>query len=93
MIKKPNIVFILADQWRKQATGFNGDPNVKTPNLDNLAKESINLVNAISGCPVCTPYRASFLTGQYPLTHGLFTNDVPLNPETPGLGDAFKSGG
>ncbi len=92
-MKKPNIVFILADQWRKQATGFNGDPNVKTPNLDNLAKESINLTNAISQCPVCTPYRASFLTGQYPLTTGLFTNDVPINPKTVGLGDAFKSGG
>ena len=92
-MKKPNIVFVLTDQWRKQATGYNGDPNVKTPNLDQLAKESLNLTNAISACPVCTPYRASFLTGQYPLTTGLFTNDVPLDPETLGLGDAFKAGG
>jgi len=92
-MKKPNVVFVLADQWRKQATGYNGDPNVKTPNLDQLAKECLNLTNAISACPVCTPYRASFLTGQYPLTTGLFINDVPLNPEIPGLGDAFKAGG
>jgi arylsulfatase A-like enzyme len=91
--KKPNIVFVFADQWRQQATGFNGDCNVKTPNLDALAQSSINLTNAVSSCPVCTPYRASLLTGQFPLTHGLFTNDVPLNPEITGLGDAFKAGG
>ncbi len=36
-MKKPNILFILADQWRKQAIGYNGDKNVKTPNLDKLA--------------------------------------------------------
>ncbi len=92
-MKKPNIIFVFADQWRKQATGYNGDVNVKTPNLDKLSKESINLTNAISGCPICSPYRASLLTGQYPLTHGLFTNDVPLNPSTLGIGDAFKAEG
>ena len=79
----PNLVFVFADQWRAQATGYAGDPNLqgKTPHLDQLAKEGINLVNAVSTCAVCTPYRASLLTGQYPLTHGLFLNDAPLNPD------------
>ena len=74
--KNPNILYILVDQWRAQSTGYSGDHNVSTPNLDRLASKSINLTHAVSGMPVCTPHRASFLTGQNPLTHGLFINDV-----------------
>lgn len=76
--KHPNIVYILADQWRASATGYAGDPNVKTPNLDRLAGESLDFRNAISVCPVCTPYRASLLTGRYPTTTGMFMNDLGL---------------
>ena len=70
----PNIVVVLADQWRAQAFGFAGDPNVKTPNFDKLASQSIWLRNAVAGMPVCSPTRASLLTGQRPLTHGVFLN-------------------
>jgi arylsulfatase A-like enzyme len=77
----PNILFILADQWRFEAFGYAGNADVKTPNLDRLAKEGVSFVNAVSGLPVCSPMRASFLTGQRPLTHGVFLNDVPLNPK------------
>lgn len=79
--RQPNIVFVFADQWRAQATGYAGDPNVLTPNLDRLAAQGVNFTHAVSGCPVCTPYRGSLMTGQYWLTHGLFMNDVPLNPD------------
>ncbi|MHB1178193.1 MAG: sulfatase-like hydrolase/transferase, partial [Daejeonella sp.] len=65
---KPNIVCIIVDQWRAQATGYSGDKNVITPNLDRLAAQSMNVKNAVSGMPVCTPYRASLMSGQYPLT-------------------------
>ena len=75
---RPNILFIFADQWRADATGYAGDPNVKTPNLDQLAKQSVNFTNAVSGCPVCCPYRASLMTGRRPLSHGVFLNDVQL---------------
>ena len=91
--KSPNIVFVLADQWRAQATGYNGDVNARTPNLDTLASESIRLRNAVSGQPVCTPYRACLLTGQYPLTHGVFMNDVCLNPEATSLAKVMKRSG
>jgi len=77
----PNVVFVLTDQWRAQAFGFAGDPNVKTPHLDRLAGQSLRFMNAIAGVPVCCPTRASLLTGQRPLTTGVFLNDVPLNPE------------
>ena len=93
--KKPNIVFVFGDQWRSQATGYSGDPNLqgKTPNLDKLAAESVNLSNAISTCPVCTPYRASLLTGQYSLTHGLFLNDAPLRNEAVSIAEVCKASG
>jgi arylsulfatase A-like enzyme len=79
--RPPNILLIIADQWRAQAFGFAGDPNVRTPHFDRFERESVNFTQAISGQPVCTPARASLLTGQRPLTHGLFINDVPLRPE------------
>jgi arylsulfatase A-like enzyme len=91
--RKPNIVFIFADQWRAQASGYAGDPNAQTPCLDNLEKESINFTNAVSGCPVCTPYRGSLLTGQYWLTHGLFYNDKPLDPDATTIAKVYGEAG
>jgi len=75
----PNVLILLTDQWRAQATGYAGDPNVSTPHLDSLAAISVNFKNAVSGMPVCSPFRASLLTGQRPLTHGVFMNDVQLD--------------
>ncbi len=79
--KSPNIVFVFADQWRAQAMGHGGDANAQTPCLDALAREGVRFTQALSAQPVCSPYRASLLTGQYPLTHGVFMNDVCLNPQ------------
>jgi len=90
---KPNLVFILADQWRAEATGYAGNPDVITPNLDKLAAESLIFDNAITVMAVCAPWRASFLTGQYPLTHGIFYNDKPLDPEAVSLGKIYKKAG
>ena len=89
----PNIVIVIADQWRPQAFGFTGDPNVKTPNFDRLAGQSAHFINAVSGMPVCSPTRASLLTGQRPLTHGIFLNDVPLNPDAITLPKVLKAAG
>lgn len=91
--KKPNVVFVFGDQWRQQSTGYAGDPNVKTPNLDALARESMSFTHAVSGCPVCCPYRASLLTGQRPLTHGVFVNDVSLDPQSTSIANAFSDAG
>ena len=92
-MSKPNVVFLLTDQWRLQALGYAGNTQVQTPNIDRLAGESINFKHAISGYSVCCPWRASFLTGQYPLTHGVIVNDVPISSEPVGLGAAFKRAG
>lgn len=91
--KKPNVIYVFPDQWRAQATGYNGDENAHTPNLDRLARESIDCSLMVSGYPVCSPYRASLLTGQYPLTHGVFINDKPLGDQAVSLAQAFKAEG
>ncbi|HEV7350328.1 sulfatase [Telluribacter sp.] len=90
---KPNIVYVLVDQWRAQAFGFAGDKNAHTPTLDRLAAQSLNVRNAVSGMPVCSPHRASLLTGQYPLTHGVFMNDVLLDTTATTLGKVFRDNG
>lgn len=92
-MQKPNVVFLFADQWRAQAIGFAGDENVKTPNIDNIAKESIVFSNAISGCPICSPYRASLLTGQNPLTTGIFMNDLCLSNNSISIAQAYSAEG
>lgn len=93
MKTQPNLVFVFADQLRRQATGFGGEINIQTPHLDRLADQSIDFVNAISGTPVCCPARASLLTGQYPHHHGVIINDVPLDPDAQTMGKLFAAAG
>jgi len=93
--EKPNVIFVLADQWRAQSTGYNGDENLRgiTPNLDRLAETGVNFSNAISVCPVSSPNRASLLTGQYPTTNGLFMNDLHLRDEAVTMAEIYKESG
>ena len=91
--KRPNVVFVFGDQWRAQATGYAGNQTVQTPNLDRLAGESVNFTHAVAGCPVCSPYRASLLTGRFPLTHGVFVNDVYLQPDAASIARSFADSG
>ena len=88
---KPNVLYLVADQWRAAATGYAGDPNVKTPHLDSLAAQSVNFTHAVSGCPVCSPHRASLMTGQFPLTNGVFVNDVHLRDDATCLAKVFRA--
>lgn len=90
---KPNVIILLTDQWRAQDIGYMGNSQVMTPNIDRLERESVNIVNAVSGTPVCSPYRASLLTGQYPLTHGVFYNDKPLRSKAYTMGEIFTDAG
>ena len=91
--RKPNVVFVFGDQWRAEATGFEGNPEVHTPHLDALAKESLHFANAVSGCPVCSPARGSLMTGQHPHKHGVFVNDVHLHHDAVSFADTFNRAG
>src|SRR5712671_5899608 len=90
---RPNVLLIIADQWRAQAFGFAGDPNVKTPNLDRFERECVNFTQAVAGMPVCSPTRATLLTGQRPQTHGIFLNDVQLNTNAVTIAKELKAAG
>ncbi len=90
---RPNILFVIADQWRAQAFGFAGDPNVQTPHLDRFERTAVNFTQAVAGMPVCSPTRASLLTGQRPQTHGIFLNDVPLSTNAVTLPKVLKTAG
>jgi arylsulfatase A-like enzyme len=79
MSSQPNIVFVFADQWRRHALGAMQEDPVITPAFDAFARESVLFENAISGCPVCSPFRASLMTGLYPNHHGVTTNCMPGN--------------
>lgn len=90
---RPNVLFVLADQWRAQAFSHANNPDVRTPRIDKLQSEGVRFVNAVSAVPVCSPARASLLTGQRPLRHGVFLNDVPLAPEAVSIADVLREAG
>ncbi len=71
---RPNIVFILVDDLRWDELGCAGHPFIKTPNIDRIAREGAMFRNAFMTTPLCSPSRASFLTGQYAHTHGITDN-------------------
>ena len=92
-MSRPNIVFVFGDQHRAQTTGFSGNPNVQTPHMDTMAREGVVFKTAVSNTPVYTPWRAAFLTSQYPFTNGVFLNDVRLSDRSPTLGTVLRDVG
>lgn len=71
----PNVLFITVDQMRGDCIGCLGHPNVRTPNLDRMAREGILFRNAFASGPVCVPTRKSCFSGQHPHEHGSLTNN------------------
>jgi arylsulfatase A-like enzyme len=78
---KPNLIYVFADQLRYSSMGYTGDKRAQTPNIDWFSGESLNICNAVSGHPVCAPYRASLLTGKYTTSTGMVINEIRLNPD------------
>ncbi len=68
---RPHILFLMADQFRGDCLGVDGNPCIKTPNLDRLAAEGARFRCAYSSTPSCTPARAAILTGLSPWRHGM----------------------
>ncbi len=91
--KRPNVVLLMADQHKRSCMGAYGDPVAKTPNLDALAGESVRFTNAYCNNPVCTPSRASMLTGLY--CHNLESqnNSKPYMPEHRTMAHHFNHAG
>lgn len=70
----PNIVFVLVDDLRWDEFGLGGHNYIQTPNIDRLASNAVLFKNAFATTPLCSPSRASFLTGKYAFSHGIIDN-------------------
>lgn len=101
MSKRPNIVYVIPDEFRQRAMGFLGKDPVVTPNLDRFAAQSLYLSHAVSSFPVCSPYRGMLFSGQYPFSNGVVGNcntegnryGVYLRPHKECLTDIFARNG
>lgn len=76
---RPNIVFIITDDQRWDGMSCAGHPVLKTPNMDRIAREGVMFRNAFVTTPLCSPGRASFLTGQYAHAHNVVSNQQENN--------------
>jgi arylsulfatase A-like enzyme len=76
--RPPNVLFIMPDEWRAQALGCAGNPDVQTPHLDRLASEGVLMRRMFANSPVCCPARATILTGTYASRNGMVANDLRL---------------
>ncbi|MGV8094346.1 MAG: sulfatase [Mangrovibacterium sp.] len=91
---RPNIILLMADDLGWGDTGYNGNPVIKTPHLDQMAKEGVQFNRFYAACAVCSPTRASVLTGRNPYRMGVFTANIGiLRPEEVTLPELLKEKG
>ena len=93
MKEKMNVLFIITDAQRADHLGCAGNPYVKTPNIDNLARESVRFSNYYCTNPICMPNRATLLTGLYPNVHGVRSNGINLNQDLPMITKVLRKRG
>jgi arylsulfatase A-like enzyme len=91
--KRPNIVFILSDDHRWDHLGVAGHPWIQTPNLDQLANEGVLFNNSFCTTSLCSPSRASFVTGQYAHNHGVKNNLSHWNNDNVTVLELLKKSG
>ena len=91
--RRRNVIWVMADQLRAQATGYAGDPNVSTPNLDRLVAEGVDFTNAAAASPLCCPARGSMLTGRFASASGVPGHQSPLAADAPTLAREFTAAG
>ena len=76
--EKPNVVFIISDQHKLEATGIYGSKLAKTPNIDELGKTGVIFNNCYTPAPVCAPARAALITGMYPYANEAIYHKAPI---------------
>jgi arylsulfatase len=94
MADRPHVLLIMADQWPGALLGIAGHPAIRTPTLDQLARNGVRFTNAYSECPVCVPARRSLMTGLSPRGHGdrIYKDTEPM-PAATTLARAFRDAG
>ncbi|MFP4501660.1 MAG: sulfatase [Candidatus Hydrogenedentota bacterium] len=90
---QPNVLVIHTDQQRYDALGACGNPDLKTPHIDALARDGVNYTNSFCPYPVCTPSRYSLLSSRYVHEHGCWNNHCTLEPGTPTFASVLRDAG
>jgi arylsulfatase len=89
-----NVLWLMADQHNANCLGAAGHPDLRTPNLDRLAKKGTRFIRAYCNNPICGPSRSSFLSGQYVKHHGISGNFIrDVHREAPNLAASFRNAG
>lgn len=91
--RHPNVVFVLCDDLRWDSLGCAGHPQVKTPHVDHLASEGVRFSNAFCTTSLCSPSRASILSGLYAHRHGVVNNFTEFPTSIDSLPRALQRGG
>ncbi|MBA3459562.1 MAG: sulfatase-like hydrolase/transferase [Deltaproteobacteria bacterium] len=91
--RRRNILFVTVDQQRYDALGINGGKVARTPVIDGLGASGIVFRRAHVHNVVCMPSRATMLTGQYPRTHGVIANGIPLPADAPSVAEYLRAAG
>jgi len=90
---RPNILWICTDQQRSDSLGCYGNPIVRTPNIDSIAQSGVRFNRHITPMQICSPSRATMLSGLYPRHHQLITNGMALPGSVPTLSQALADNG
>jgi N-acetylglucosamine-6-sulfatase len=90
---RPNFIFVLVDDLRHDALSCAGGTIVKTPQIDRIASAGVRFTNAFVTTSLCSPSRASFLTGMYAHAHGVRDNETDLDPKWPTFAAVLQKSG
>jgi arylsulfatase A-like enzyme len=90
---RPNIVLVMADDQGWGDMAYNGHPIVKTPNFDKAAATGLRFDRFYAAAPVCSPTRASVMTGRHPNRMGVFKWGYPMRPQETTIAEALKTAG
>ena len=90
---KPNIVLVMADDQGWGDMAYNGHPTLKTPNFDKAAATGLRFDRFYAAAPVCSPTRASVMTGRHPNRMGVFKWGYPMRPQETTIAEALKTAG
>ncbi|MBE3123454.1 MAG: sulfatase-like hydrolase/transferase, partial [Planctomycetes bacterium] len=91
--RRPNLIYVLADQLGTTRCGYAGDAKARTPVLDGFAAQGIDFRQAVSNTPVCAAYRASLLTGKYATSTGMVINELRMRTDHECFGHVLTRAG
>ena len=91
--EKPNIILVMADDQGWGDMAYNGHPVLKTPHFDEAAAAGLRFDRFYAAAPVCSPTRASVMTGRHPIRMGVFKWGYPMRPQEMTIAEALKTAG